>query len=110
MRPPRAAFVDYRLGHTAGKRSDEADQLAIVRGALDLLRDATEPGVVVELRRVWSDDRSWKEHPLSSGGSRGDGRSARSAEPAYQLEEDRLLAQARHAPGARCGACVGADP
>jgi hypothetical protein len=110
VRPPRAAFVDYRLGHTAGKRDDPADQLAVVGGALDLLRTATEPGAVVDLGRVWSGDRSWKEHPLSSGSSRGDGRSARSELPAYQTEEDRSLSEKRHAAGAHCGACVGADP
>jgi hypothetical protein len=110
VRPPRAAFVDYPLGHTAGKPGDPADQLALVRGALDLLRAATEPSAIVDLRRVWSDDRSWKEHPLSSGAAKGDGRAARSPLPAYQTEEDRVQAEARHAPGARCGACVGADP
>jgi hypothetical protein len=110
VRPPRAAFVDYRLGHTSGKADDPADQLAVVRGALDLLRTATEPGTVVDLGRVWSDDRSWKEHPLSSGSSGGDGRGTRSALPAYQTDEDRRLAEARHAPGGHCGSCVGADP
>ena len=92
--PPRAAFVDYRLGHTAGKCRDPEDQRAIVEGALDLLRTATEPGRLVDLERVWSSDASWKKHPLSSKGSGDDGRGTRTPEPVYQCEEDRALARA----------------
>jgi hypothetical protein len=63
----------------------------------------------VDLERVWSTDSSWKEHPLSSKGSGGDGRTARTPEPVYQSEQDRSLAVARHSAGV-CDACVGADP
>jgi hypothetical protein len=108
--PPRAAFVDYPLGHTAGKYDDREDQRAIVEGALALLHGASEPGRVVDLGRVWSSDQAWREHPLSSKGRGGDGRGARTPEPAYQCEEDRALARARHRTGGGCGACVGADP
>jgi hypothetical protein len=80
------------LGHTAGKCRDLEDQRAIVEGALDLLRTASESGRVLELKRVWSSDASWKKHPLSSKGSGGDGRGSRTAEPVYQCEEDRVLA------------------
>jgi hypothetical protein len=106
--PPRAAFVDYRLGHTSGKANDPEDQTAIVEAALDLLRTATEPGRIVDLGRVWSSDASWKRHPLSSKGSGGDGRGARLPEPQYQSEDDRALAEVRHRGGS-CSACVGAD-
>ena len=107
--PPRAAFVDYPLGHTSGKPGDPEDQRAIVEGALDLLRTATAPGRLLDLGRVWSSDEAWRKHPLSSKGSGGDGRGTRTAEPVYQCAEDRVLARARHLTGA-CGACVGAEP
>jgi hypothetical protein len=111
--PPRAAFVDYPLGHTSGKPDDAEDQRAIVEGALDLLRSATEPGRVVDLGRVWSRDaaidRGWRQHPLSSKGSGGDGRGTRTPVPVYQCEDDRALAEERHRAGA-CAACIGADP
>ena len=37
VNPPRAVFVDYPLGHTAGKPDDVESQDAIVRAALDQL-------------------------------------------------------------------------
>ncbi|HVR28176.1 MAG TPA: hypothetical protein VMS86_01465 [Thermoanaerobaculia bacterium] len=64
---------------------------------------------MVDLERVWSSDAAWKQRPLSSRSSGGDGRGTRTAEPVYQCEEDRALARARHLAGP-CGACVGADP
>jgi hypothetical protein len=63
---------------------------------------------LVDLERVWSSDQSWRKHPLSSKGSGGDGRGARTPVPVYQREEDRALAEARHRARA-CAACVGAD-
>ena len=92
-RPPRAAFLDYPLGHTSGKPLDRADQLTCVQGALDLLESAKEPGTIVDLHRVWSEDDSWKRHPLTSGKGPGDGRTARTDEPVYQEEEDRVRAE-----------------
>jgi hypothetical protein len=103
-RPPRAAFLDYPLGHTSGKPLDRADQLACVRGALDLLDGATEPGTTIDLHHIWSNDDSWKRHPLTSGKGAGDGRTARSDEPVYQEEEDRVMAA--QSAGA-CRSCVG---
>ncbi len=103
-RPPRAAFLDYPLGHTSGKALDRADQLACVRGALDLLDSATEPGKTVDLHRVWSEDDSWKRNPLTSGMGAGDGRTARLDEPVYQEERDKLMAE--RSAGA-CRSCVG---
>ena len=106
--PPRAAFVDYPLGHTSGKPHDRDDQLAVVRGALALLDTATGPGTIVDLGRQWSPDDSWKQSPLSSGSDgSSDGRVSRSPEPIYQTEEDRRLAETAHAPPASCNSCIG---
>jgi len=89
-RPPRAAFVDYPLGHSAGKPFDAADQLGIVRAALGVLETATEPGRIVALPNRWGDDESWK---LEAGKTRGaDTRQARDETPRFQHEADREAA------------------
>ena len=106
--PPRAAFVDYPLGHTSGKPDDRDDQQSVVRGALALLDTATVPGTIVDLGRIWSADDSWKQSPLSGGSEgSGDGRGTRSPEPTYQTKQDRRLAEAAHAPPASCDSCIG---
>jgi hypothetical protein len=112
VRPPRAAYVDYPLGHTAGKPLDPADQRAVVLGALGTL-DAAEAGRIIDLGRTWSPDDAWKDRVMRPGGSPGDGdggdsRSERRREPVWQHDEDRLAAEARHASGP-CGECVGAE-
>ena len=103
------AFVDYRLGHTSGKPHDRDDQLAVVKGALQLLESVEKPGRIADLGRVWSDDDSWKARPLSSG-SDGDGRTARRPQPVYQCDADRRLAEAHHSAAALpCVSCIGLD-
>lgn len=88
---------------------DRADQRDLVCGALDLFETQTEPGAIVDLGRSWSDDESWKLHPLSAGSTPDDSRGVRSAEPVYQTEDDRLLATERHRPPPACTSCIGID-
>lgn len=62
----------------------------------------TEPGTIADLGYRWRDD-AWKADPLSwsrkrqsegrTGTSGGDTRSARSDEPRYQTEDDRVAAE-----------------
>jgi len=112
-RPPRAAYVDYPLGHTAGKPFDRDDQRAIVLGALRTLA-APHSGEIVDLGRTWSDDDAWKDRVLRPGGASGGGdatgdeRSERRREPMWQNDDDRVAAEARHEAGP-CGECVGAE-
>lgn len=114
VRPPRAAFVDFPLGHTAGRPFERDEQRAIVRGALSLLGTATEPGRIVDLPVTWAEDDSWKDTVLRPGGGGdgdgdgGDSRSGRRRQPVWQHDDDRLAAEARHADGP-CGECVGAE-
>lgn len=119
VNPPRAAFVDFPLGHTTGKALDVEGQLRILRGALAAFTSITEPGTIVDLGEVWGDD-GWRVNPLGggssgrrakgeAGGSGGDSRVARDPNPQYQTEEDRRLAEARHGPEVACRACVGFD-
>ncbi len=105
--PPRAAYVDYPLGHTAGKADDTEDQRAILRAALEAFQTITAPGTIVDLGRSWSDDDSWKDRVMrpspASGGAAGkasDDRVARLDEPQYQSEDDATAADAT------CDTCV----
>ena len=55
-RPPRAAFVDYPLGHSAGKPFDRDDQLAVVKAALEGFNTLAQPGQMRTLRNRWDND------------------------------------------------------
>lgn len=126
VNPPRAAFVDYPLGHTAGKAFDPEGQRRVVRGALDVLVAAKEPGTIVDLGERWGSDE-WRAHPLTGGragagregasgaggggaggdaGGGGDGRTPRLDTPQYQNEEDARLAADRLGEDVACRACA----
>jgi hypothetical protein len=94
VNPPRAAFLDYPLGHTTGKPGEPELQRAILREALDAFQSLREPGSVKLLPFQWSDDE-WKRSALRGG----DDRKPRYDTPQYQTEEDQRRAEA-------CGACV----
>ena len=86
-RPPRAVFVDYPLGHTAGKAFDEADQDGIVLAALRGLETFTSPGQLETLPNRWDADGAWQQAAASSDG--GDTRQARDETPQFQSAGDR---------------------
>ena len=98
---PRAVFVDYPLGRTAGKPFDTADQADIVGHALDALVTMTEPGSVRRLTSRWSNDDAWKDRAQRSGwvvdglqpstaNPEADDRSERSDQPQWQSDDDRI--------------------
>ncbi len=89
--PPRAVFVDYPLGHSAGKPFDRADQVRVVRAALDAFETIGSPGGIVHVAADWPDD-GWR---AAAGSTRGaDTRMPRDTTPQYQTDEDRRLAEA----------------
>lgn len=90
VNPPRAAFLDYPLGHTTGKPHQPALQRDILLAALAGFSDLTTPGSVKMLPFKWSADSSWQETA-----QRGpDDRRPRYDTPQYQFEEDRDHAEA----------------
>jgi len=107
---PRAAFVDFPLGHTTGKPHQPEMQRALLLEALAGFQEIGEPGGVKHLSARWDDD-DWKLAPMGGqGGGAGadDARSERRADLQYQSSADRDAAEVRHMQGP-CGACVGAD-
>lgn len=96
--PPRAVFLDYPLGHTAGKAKDPELQREIVAAALAAVHELERPGAVKMLPYHWSRDDEWKRETMLGG----DTRSHRSSSPEYQCEADRALAAA----AGGCPTCV----
>lgn len=98
---PRAVFLDFPLGRTAGRAFDTAMQHDIVRRALDLLRDAEHPGALVEPGYRWAADDAWKDTVMRPGGSGGgDDRMTRVDVPQYQCEADAAAADPQ------CPTCI----
>ena len=90
VHPPRAAFLDFPLGHTAGKALEPELQLSVVRDALMTIEEMTTPGGVKILPYRWSQDDSWQtQEPVA------DTRQERSAEPQFQTAADRIAYERR---------------
>jgi hypothetical protein len=106
VNPPRAAFLDFPLGHTTGKAHDPAGQRQILRDALRVFERLETPGQIEELRYTWAEDDAWKDRvmrPDTEGGvSHDDDRVERLDTPQYQCELDRRVAQA----AGECTSCV----
>ena len=88
---PRSVFVDYPLGHSAGRPFDRADQRAVVSAALAGFESISRPGEVLTLSNRWAADEEWKTAAVDP--DRGDTRAPRDTTPRYQTEEDRRLAE-----------------
>ncbi len=97
VNPPRAAFLDYPLGHTTGRPHDPALQRAIMLEALEAFTSLREPGQVKRLHFQW-DDGAWKSRANTT-----DARTERLDSPQYQCEEDRV--KAAGSPPGDCPVC-----
>ena len=68
VKPPRAVFVNFPLGHQTGKPHQPELQLNIVRDAFLALESMSKPGTVVNLPYVWDeDDDSWEDGEYRPG-------------------------------------------
>lgn len=89
--PPRAAFLNYPLGHEAGRPFDAADQYSALQQTLSLLDTQTSPGIV-HLDNDWPE--GWEAVRREAQDSDGqDLRSPRDETPRYERPEDAALAQ-----------------
>jgi hypothetical protein len=111
VNPPRAAYLDFPLGHTSGKPHRRDLDRDIVRDALRAFETLKEPGGIMMLPHEWADDDAWKDgvmRPRSAGGGHDDSRVERTAAPQYQTDVDRALAEQALASGG-CPTCVWLD-
>ena len=119
VNPPRAVYIDYPLGHTAGKPNDAAGQRRIMLKTLQALEASQSPGTFIDLNETWQADDAWKDrvmrppaqnespdesHDELAGdkGRHADDRVERHATPQYQTEAD---AQAAPDPS-QCASCL----
>ncbi len=90
-------YLDFPLGHTAGRAHDVQSQRAVVVAALRLLEEAQQAGSTTKLRQRWSEDDAWKDGVMrpKTNVDRTDGfdddRVERFATPQYQELEDAAL-------------------
>jgi len=89
VNPPRAAFLDYPLGHTTGKAHKPGLQREILVQALEGFTALATPGSVKILPFRWSEDDPWKRTAMLDG----DTRVPRDDTPQYQNDEDRRRAE-----------------
>ena len=117
--PPRAAFLDYPLGHTSGRAHDQAGNTAVMRAALDVFATAQPASTMVDLPFRWADDDSWKDTVMRPS-STGDGAESDESEemvddrrerfdtPQYHNDADADAATRSH-DGEECLVCAGID-
>jgi len=68
VKPPRAVFVNFPLGHQTGPPDQPKLQRRIVTDAMRAFETITTPGAIVELPYVWDvNDRLWEEIDYTKG-------------------------------------------
>ena len=58
---PRAVYLDYPLGQTAGRAGDIAEQNAILEETCKAFEDLMSPGKVIDLPMRWAYDDAWMD-------------------------------------------------
>ena len=109
VNPPRAVFLDFPLGRTAGPPDNRALQRRIMLDTLHALERIDKPGEIRPLPHRWPGGDRWKERAMrptpKAGGAPVDDRVGRSPRPQYQTPEDEAAAQSRLAAEG-CSDCV----
>ena len=103
VNPPRAVFLDFPLGHTAGRADDKAGQRKIMIDTLSALDSIQVPGTIRDLPYRWQEDDDWKDTVMrpGKGGKHSDDRTERDETPQYERETDRNAVQTED----RCPGC-----
>jgi hypothetical protein len=99
VNPPRAAFLDFPLGHTTGKPGEPDLQRRILAQALSSFETMAVPGSMIDLPFRWSEDEEWKAKAFAEG----DDRAPRRDTPQYQDDGDRRRAESGPPPS--CTVC-----
>ncbi len=117
VNPPRALYLDYPLGHTAGKPGAPELQRDIMTDVLRAFEQFDTPGTIEHLPYQWGPDDAWKDSAMrprseaspSDAVAFEDERIERFDTPQYQCERDRELANAALAEGG-CETCISVEP
>ena len=96
VNPPRAAFLDFPLGHTAGKPNQKDQQELILERALSAFTRLSAPGSVLMMPETWDTDDNWKEKVMTPAkkddhSQSADNRTERLGTPQYQCELEILV-------------------
>jgi hypothetical protein len=68
VKPPRAVFVNFPLGHQTGPPDQPELQRRIVTDAMRAFETITTAATIVELPYVWdAKDRSWEDIDYTKG-------------------------------------------
>ena len=68
VKPPRAVFLNFPLGHQTGPPDQPELQLRIVTDAMRAFETIATPTTIVELPYVWdANDRSWEDIDYTNG-------------------------------------------
>jgi hypothetical protein len=68
VKPPRAVFVNFPLGHQTGPPDQPELQRQIVTDAMRAFETITTAATIVELPYVWdANDRSWEDVDYTKG-------------------------------------------
>ena len=68
VKPPRAVFVNFPLGHQTGPPDQPDLQRRIVTDAMRAFDAITAPATIVELPYVWdANDRRWEQTDYTPG-------------------------------------------
>lgn len=62
VKPPRAVFVDFPLGHQCGRPNDVALQMRILQDTLEALVKISAPGEIVDLPYEWGESFGWESY------------------------------------------------
>ena len=92
MKTPRAVFIDYPLGQTAGRAGNKQEQLSIIEKALEAIEKIDNPGMILDSGLRWEDDSRWKASAMRPEKNKEtkshDDRLPRSEAPVYQAPDD----------------------
>ena len=68
VKPPRAVFVNFPLGHQTGPPDQPELQSQIVIEAMRAFETIKSPATIVELPYVWDEnDRTWEDRDYTKG-------------------------------------------
>ena len=68
VKPPRAVFINFPLGHQTGPPDQPELQRQILMDAMRAFETIKSPGTIVELPYIWDqNDKTWEDRDYTKG-------------------------------------------